>query len=359
MTHWSAADEPPPTSTTNPFMSPETPRLAALRHFATHALDDSSLTLAPASVDASFRSYWRSTGKHGSHVVMDAPPEHEDTAPFLDVAARLQQAGVHVPQILASDATQGFILMEDLGNRTYLPELNVDSVEALYGAALDALLAMQTGADATGLPAYDHERLMTEMRLLPTWFLETHLGQAPSVEQQAVIERTFDWLADVAGEQPVVFVHRDYHSRNVMVCERRSPGIIDFQDALLGPLTYDLASLLRDCYIEWDDARVNAWVEAYRKRALDAGLIDASVNAEMFQRWFDLIGVQRHIKVLGIFCRLWYRDGKPQYLGDLPLVWRYTVRIARRYRELADLLAILESAVADRDLTHATSAPLT
>ncbi len=358
MAHWSAADEPPSTSATNPSMSPETARLAALRHFATHALDDLSLTLAPASVDASFRSYWRSSGKHGSHIVMDAPPEHEDTAPFLDVAARLERAGVHVPQIVAFDATQGFILMEDLGSRTYLPELNVDSVDALYGAALEGLLAMQTSADATGLPAYDRERLMTEMRLLPTWFLEKHLGHVSSVGQTALIERAFGWLADVAAEQPAVFVHRDFHSRNLMVCERRSPGVIDFQDAVLGPLTYDLASLLRDCYIEWDDARVEAWVETYRLRVLDAGLIDASVDAETFQRWFDLIGVQRHIKVLGIFCRLWYRDGKAQYLGDLPLVWRYTTRITRRYPELAELLAILENAVGDRDLTHAVSPAL-
>ena len=358
MAHRSAADEPPSTSATKTSMSPDSPRLAALRHFAAHALDDPSLTLAPASVDASFRSYWRSTGKFGNHIVMDAPPEHEDIVPFLDVAARLERAGVHVPQIVASDVKQGFILMEDLGNRTYLPELKADSVDALHGAALDALLAMQTSADATGLPRYDRERLMTEMGLLPTWFLEKHLGHAATDEQHAIIRRAFGWLANVAAEQPAVFVHRDYHSRNLLVCEPRSPGVIDFQDAVLGPLTYDLASLLRDCYIEWDDARVSPWVETYRLRALDAGLIDASVDTETFLRWFDLIGVQRHIKVLGIFCRLWYRDGKAQYLGDLPLVWRYTTRIARRYPELAELLAILENAVGDRDLTHAVSATL-
>ncbi len=330
-------------------------RHAALRQFATNALADPTTALTPASVDASFRSYWRSTGEHGNHIVMDAPPEHEDVAPWLDVAGRLEKAGVHVPEILATDVAQGFVLMEDLGNRTYLPELNGDSVDALYDAAMDALLAMQAGADATGLPRYDCERLLNEMQLLPTWFLEQHLGHAPTVGETTVLERAFGWLAHVAAEQPKVFVHRDFHSRNLLVCENDSPGVIDFQDAVLGPLTYDLVSLLRDCYIEWDDGRVEAWVESYRLRALDAGLIEPGVDAKVFQRWFDLIGVQRHIKVLGIFCRLWYRDGKAQYLGDLPLVWRYTARIARRYPELAELLALLESAVGRRDLTHAVS----
>ncbi len=340
---------------TDQSMSPESPRHAALRQFAITGLRDSTLALTPASVDASFRSYWRSSGKHGNHIVMDAPPGHEDIAPWLDVAARLEKAGVHVPHIVASDAAQGFVLMEDLGNRTYLPELNDDSADGLYGAALDALLAMQTRAEANGLPDYDRERLLTEMRLLPTWFLEKHVGYVPRDDEAAIIDRAFGWLADVATEQPMVFVHRDFHSRNLLICERGKPGVIDFQDAALGPLTYDLVSLLRDCYIEWGDARVEAWVEDYRQRALDSGLMDANVDAETFQRWFDLIGVQRHIKVLGIFCRLWYRDGKAQYLGDLPLVWRYTTRIARRYPELADFLAILEGAVGDRDLTHAVS----
>lgn len=339
-------------------MSPDSPRLAALRQFAVAGLQDSNLTLAPASVDASFRSYWRSSGEHGNHIVMDAPPGHENIASWLDVAARLETAGVHVPHIVAFDVAQGFVLMEDLGNRTYLPELNDDSVDVLYGAALDALLAMQTGADAAGLPGYDRERLLTEMRLLPTWFLEKHLGHKTTDVETAIIERAFGWLADVAAEQPVVFVHRDFHSRNLLVCKDDTPGVIDFQDAVLGPITYDLVSLLRDCYIEWDNARVEAWVESYRVRAVEAGLIGHGVDSQTFLRWFDLIGVQRHIKVLGIFCRLWYRDGKAQYLGDLTLVWRYVARIARRYPELAELLALLENAVGDRDLTHAVSRSL-
>lgn len=328
------------------------PRHAALRQFAVEALSDTHLSLAPASADASFRSYWRSSSAQGTHVLMDAPPEHEDIAPWLDVAQRLSSAGVHVPQILAADVVQGFVLMEDLGARTYLPELGDASVDALYGAALDALLAMQVSADARGLPDYDHARLITEMQLLPAWFLDRHLGFVPDAEQAAIIERSFAWLADAAAEQPAVFVHRDYHSRNLLVTDAASPGVIDFQDAVLGPLTYDLVSLLRDCYIEWDDVRVQAWVETYRQRVLSAGLIDTSVDAACFLRWFDLIGVQRHIKVLGIFCRLWYRDGKASYLGDLPLVWRYTIRVASRYPELADLVTLLRSAVGDRDLTQ-------
>lgn len=332
-------------------MTAPPPRLAALHRFVDRALADPSTTIEPASADASFRSYWRCVSTRGSHIVMDAPPGHEDIGPWLDVAERLGRAGVHVPDILAIDVAQGFVLMEDLGNRTYLPALGDATVDVLYGAALDALLAMQAGADIDGLPVYDRDRLLTEMRLLPNWFLDRHLGFAVDAAGHDTIERAFAWLADEAAAQPFVFVHRDYHSRNLLVTDQRSPGVIDFQDAVSGPITYDLVSLLRDCYIEWDDARVDGWVEGHRGRLADAGLIGADIDAATFRRWFDLIGVQRHIKVLGIFCRLWYRDGKAQYLGDLPLVWRYTIRIARRYPELSGLVALLEAAVGDRDLT--------
>jgi len=323
-------------------------RNAARQDFIRRHLPGCAPAFAPASADASFRSYWRVRAGAQSWIVMDAPPDKEDIAPWLDIGARLHAAGVHAPEIFAADAAQGFVLMEDLGTRTYLPELNDASVDAMYASALDALARMQAHADTHGLPHYDRARLIAEMELLPEWFLKRHLGFEPSCDEWDVIEAAFTFLVHAALEQPRVFVHRDYHSRNLMIVERDNPGVIDFQDAVAGPATYDLVSLLRDCYIAWDDARVDAWVEGYRQRAA------AAVDATTFRRWFDLAGVQRHIKVLGIFCRLWYRDGKAQYLRDLPLVWHYFIRVARRYPELAGFAALLERAVDGRDLTAPT-----
>jgi hypothetical protein len=344
------------------------PRLAALRQFAAAAMAETP-ALTPASADASFRSYWRATARDGrSLVVMDAPPDKEDIGPWLDVEARLRRGGLHAPAVLAADREQGFVLLEDLGARTYLPELNVTSVDMLYADALDALLRMQTHVDTAGLPAYDRARLIAEMELLPEWFLKRHLGYAPGCEEWDVIEAAFTFLIHAALEQPRAFVHRDYHSRNLLVCREsgignrelekqeatpllESPGIIDFQDAVVGPITYDLVSLLRDCYIEWDAERIEGWVESHRQRLRHAHLIGPEIDAAHFRRWFDLMGLQRHLKVLGIFCRLWYRDGKAQYLGDLPLVWRYAITVAQRYPELADFTALLERARDERDLT--------
>jgi len=261
------------------------------------------------------------------------------------------------------------VLMEDLGTRTYLPELDEHSADRLYGDAFDALLRMQTQVDTNGLPAFDRGRLVTEMELLPEWFLQRHLDYVPTCEEWDVVEAAFTFLAHAALEQPRTFMHRDYHSRNLLVCGGSaggdaalaspgivapglsSPGIVDFQGAVAGPITYDLASLLRDCYIEWPHERIDGWVEAYRLRLRHAHLVD--VDAARFRRWFDLIGLQRHVKVLGLFCRLWYRDGKAQYLGDLPLVWRYVTQVARGYPELAAFVALLERALGERDITQA------
>lgn len=312
-------------------------------------LHDPAATLARASADASFRSYWRATSAGRSWVVMDAPPDKEDIRPWLEVAGRLARAGLHVPEIQAADPVRGFVLMEDLGDRTLLPELREATVDRLYGQALDALLRMQLHADAAGLPAYDEPRLVAEMELMPEWLLKRHLGVTPECEQWDVIESAFRLLADNALRQPQVFVHRDFHSRNLLVTAVDSPGIIDFQDAVRGPVTYDLVSLLRDCYIEWPLARVEAWVQDYRLRLQDAG-IPVPSPAE-FQRAFDLMGLQRHLKVLGIFCRLWYRDGKASYLQDLPLVWKYTREVGRRHEGIAPLVDLIETAIAGRDLT--------
>lgn len=328
---------------------PDTER-ARQRHAFVERHCGTAHRIEPASADASFRSYWRvQLGAGDTRIVMDAPPAHEDVRPWLDVCQRLRAAHVHAPEVFAADADSGFLLLEDLGNATFLPALSEHSADALYGSALDALLRMQRNASTDGLPDYDDGRLVAEMELMPTWFVERHLGASLGCEAWDVVELAFRHLADNALQQPRVFVHRDYHSRNLLVTPQDSPGVIDFQDAVRGPLTYDLVSLLRDCYIAWPTARVDAWVEAYRQRLVDAGLTDA--DARTFRRWFDLMGVQRHVKVLGIFCRLWYRDGKAGYLRDLPLVWRYVHEVSRQYPQLHAFAALLERLVGKRDLT--------
>ena len=313
------------------------------------ALADPDAPLERASNDASFRSYWRSRSAGRTWVLMDAPPDKEDIRPWLDVAARLSRAGVHVPEIQAADAERGFVLMEDLGDRLLLPELDDASADRLYGQAMDAIVRMQLHADTTGLPAYDEARLVAEMELMPEWLLKRHLGYTPECEEWDVVESAFRALETSARAQPQAFVHRDFHSRNLLVTGRDDPGVIDFQDAVLGPVTYDLVSLLRDCYIAWPQARVAAWAEHYRVRLAESGIAVAGPDA--FARAFDLMGLQRHIKVLGIFCRLWYRDGKAGYLQDLPLVWQYTRDVGRRHAETAPLVDLLERVIGQRDLT--------
>ena len=317
-------------------------------------LDDDTLTLVSASSDASFRSYWRTVGTDPTWIVMDAPPGKEDVRPWIAVAQRLREAGLNAPLVHAQNLDEGFLLISDLGTRLYLPALNDQTVDPLYEAAIEALLTIASRTDDAGLPDYDEARLAAEMELMPTWFLQRHLGYTPECEEWDVIESAFRALINNANEQPAVFVHRDFHSRNLMLPHGdEGPGIIDFQDAVRGPLTYDLVSLLRDCYIVWPDDRVYAWVETYRIRAAALGL--AHADAARFRRWFDLMGVQRHLKVLGIFCRLWYRDGKAGYLGDLPRVWAYTRDVGRRYPEIAPLIELLEMRIGERDLTRAAA----
>ena len=343
-----------------------TSREQARLEWTRHALGDPAATLEPASADASFRSYWRSHSGGRSHIVMDAPPDREDVGPWLDIARRLGAAGLRAPHIEAADPARGFILMSDLGDRLYLPALDAGSADALYADAMTALLRMQRDVDAADLPPYDEARLVAEMELMPTWFLERHLGFSSDCRQWDAVEIAFRALVDNATRQEQVFVHRDYHSRNLLLApagdaiggagngERpdanaHGPGILDFQDAVRGPVTYDLVSLLRDCYVEWPEDRVYHWVEDYRRQLVDAHL--TRVDADTFRRGFDLMGLQRHIKVLGIFCRLWYRDGKAGYLRDLPLVWKYTREVGRRYAETAPLVALIEGALGDRDIT--------
>ena len=308
------------------------------------------LRMQVASADASFRSYWRVSDGASTWIVMDAPPDKENTAPWLDIGARLHRAGLHTPEVFASDLDQGFVLMEDLGARTYLPELAEATADALYVDAWTALARMQQ-VDTDGLPAFDRAQMAMELELMPEWFLRRHLGLAPGCEQWDVIEAAFTLIIEAALEQPSCFMHRDYHSRNLLVTTTNNPGIIDFQGAMRGPLTYDLASLLRDCYIVWPPELVAAWMERYRMQ------FNSCVDAPTFRRWFDLIGLQRHVKVLGIFCRLWYRDGKAGYLADLPRVLDYVLSVARGYPELAGFATLLAQAGAARDIRSANPEP--
>lgn len=342
-----------------------TDRTAARLHFTRTALSDPSLTLEPASADASFRSYWR-THHHGrSWIVMDSPPALEDPQPWLAIGERLAAAGLHVPAVEAKDLEAGFLLIEDLGTRMYLPALNKATVDALYGDAMDALLRIQTRVDATNLPPYDHDFLARELAIMPAWFVARHLGIRLDEPDQAVLESAFTTLLGSALEQPTCFVHRDFHSRNLLVIDGEpasngdfiaNPGIIDFQGALRGPITYDLASLLRDCYVVWNNERVEKWVRGYHAQLRSVGLLDAQVDAARFLRWFDLIGLQRHIKVMGIFCRLAYRDGKSGYLDDLPRVFRYVIDVCQRHDELEAFAELLIRHAGKRDLTGRTPA---
>jgi hypothetical protein len=310
-------------------------------------------SLRTASADASFRRYFRLRHQDGSSwIVMDAPPDKEDLATYLAVTGLLESCGVHVPHVRGADTDAGFALLEDLGDTHLLTALGQGAdPDRLYGQALDALSALQLGGDAASrqLPPYDREVLLREMRLLPEWYCARHLGLTLTPSEQVLIGRTFDWLAEAALAQPQVFVHRDYHSRNLMVLANRSPGVIDFQDALRGPVGYDLASILKDCYVEWPRARVEQWLAGYRARLLAGGANGRALAGDstaQFLRWFDLIGLQRHLKVLGIFARLFWRDGKTGYLGDLPRTLSYVRAAAASIPELAEFSRFVEARLA-------------
>jgi aminoglycoside/choline kinase family phosphotransferase len=302
----------------------------------------------PASADASFRRYFRVFLQDGTtRVAMDAPPDKEDCGPFVAVTGRMAAAGLHVPQIHAMDLAQGFILLEDLGSRSYLDALDADSVDSLYGDAMAALLRLQR-APVEGLPPYDRALLEREMALFSDWLLERHLGLSLGLSlgagERGMLDQTFAALVDNALAQPVVCVHRDYHSRNLMWRAQNNPGVIDFQDAVAGPASYDLVSLLRDCYVRWPRERVDAWVAGYHAAALEAGLLDG-VDPATFLEWFDLMGVQRHLKAAGIFARLNHRDGKPGYLADIPRTLGYIVEVAQRRPVVAQLAGLISERV--------------
>jgi aminoglycoside/choline kinase family phosphotransferase len=320
-------------------------RLTAVMHWLTQLPGATVMidTLRPASSDASFRRYFRvDTTAGGTAIVMDAPPPQEDVRPFIDVASLFAATGVSVPNVLAQDIEQGFLLLSDLGTTTYLHQLAPDTAHALYLDAIDALVLMQVNSQPNKLPVYDRAMLQRELMLFPDWYVNKHLGVTLTAPQQTELNGVFDALLANNLAQPQVYVHRDYHSRNLMVLAKGNPGILDFQDAVYGPITYDLVSLLRDAYIEWDEEIVLDWAIRYWERARRAGL-PVNPDIDAFYRDFEFMGLQRHLKVLGIFARLYHRDGKDAYLKDLPLVMQYTRKAAGRYKVLSPLIRLLDA----------------
>jgi aminoglycoside/choline kinase family phosphotransferase len=321
-------------------------RLAALEAWLGDGCGLSGFRVEPASGDASFRRYFRVTLADGTtRIAMDAPPDKEDCRPFVSVARQLAAAGLHVPAIEAEALAQGFLLLEDLGSTHYLDVLDEQNADRLYGDAMAALISLQACGPHEGLPAYDEPLLQREMALFPDWLLERHLGLALSGAEREMLDDTFQRLTAAALAQPQVCVHRDYHSRNLLVQQAgQTPGVIDFQDAVIGPVTYDLVSLLKDCYIAWPQERVDHWAMGYFALAVQSGLLGEEQELE-FLRWFDLMGAQRHLKAAGIFARLKHRDGKPGYLADIPRTLGYIVAAAERRPELAGLATLIDRRV--------------
>lgn len=310
---------------------------------ADHGLEPA--TLRPASADASFRRYFRVQGRNGSScIVMDAPPPQEDVRPFVQVAGLIRAAGLHAPRVHAADEAQGFLLLDDLGHTLYLDALQADGgaqADRLMREAIRALVQFQRGVDASGLPPYDEALLRRELDLFPEWCVQREHGVTWNETQQAQWSRLCDHLVQRALAQPVVAVHRDWMPRNLMVADP-NPGILDFQDAVRGPISYDVASLLRDAFLSWDEEREIDWAVRYWEAARKAGLpVDEDFGE--FWRQLEWMGLQRHLKVLGIFCRLKHCDGKPRYAEDLPRFFAYAIKVATRYRELAPLVGLIET----------------
>lgn len=320
-----------------------------LRDWLTVILPTAPTQIAPASSDASFRRYFRVWFDGQTRIVMDAPPDKENCQPFVAIARAMRGLGLNTPEILAEDIKQGFLLLSDFGSQQYLAALNPRSANQLYGDALNALAQLQTGGDPSTslLPPYDSALLHQEMELFRHWYLGRQVGLELSADEHQALDHTFAVLADNALEQPRVWVHRDYHSRNLMVTGVANPGVLDFQDAVVGAVTYDLVSLLRDCYIAWPRQQVESWALAHRARLQALGMADVE-DAAQFLRWFDLMGAQRHLKAIGIFARLHLRDGKAGYLQDIPRTLGYVLEVSNRYSELAALQTLLLARQLDR-----------
>jgi len=308
--------------------------------------DAAALSVVALSGDASFRRYFRVTCGEQCWIAVDAPPATEKNAEFVAIATALAAGGVAVPRVIATDLAQGFLLLSDLGDDLLLDALSLDSVDDYYRKAIDLLIGLQRiPAAQARLAPYSRTLLWQEMELFPQWFVQGLLQRPLETDERHLLDRTFGLLVSSALEQPQVFVHRDFHSRNLMLLADGELAAIDFQDAVVGPITYDLVSLLRDCYVVWPQERVQAWLNLYCAKAQAAGVLNVA-DLRLVQRWFDWMGLQRHIKVLGIFARLYLRDGKSRYLGDLPTVIDYTLAVARRYPQLTQFVEWFDKALA-------------
>ena len=310
--------------------------------WAREALADPALDLVRASTDAGFRSYWRTLDHEPSRIVMDSPPDKEDVHPWLRIRALLEAGGVRVPHVLAQDIEHGFLLLEDLGADTFLQVIGDANADDLLDAAVTQLLKLQAIAPPTDLPAYDEALLARELRLFDEWFLGRHLGMALDCGDLDTLDLAYRRLVDAALAQPQVLVHRDFMPRNLMPVAGGA-AVLDFQDAVRGPIAYDPLSLFKDAFLSWPQARVDDWLDRYHARALDAGLPVPPLAR--FRRDADWIGIQRHLKVIGIFARLHHRDGKPKYLADVPRFFAYLDGVLPRYRELAPLAALIDGKV--------------
>lgn len=315
----------------------------ALKEWLVETIKQQDFVLTPLAGDASFRRYFRLQYNGLSYVVMDAPPGKEDLNPFIHVAQILEQADVHTPKILAKNMQQGFLLLSDLGDQLLLNELNAETAHNYYPKAIATLFKIQScPIDDPLLPSFDHAFMLKEMKLCPEWFLTAYLKLELENEEITILNQTMDWIATEVARQPLTFIHRDYHSRNLMLInEQKNLGVIDFQDAMRGPFTYDLVSLLKDCYISWPRTNILEWVELFYRQST----LTSNYSLTEFIRAFDLCGLQRHLKVLGIFSRLHLRDNKPGYLKDLPLTLRYVLECTEIYEELHPLFHMLQTRV--------------
>ncbi|NOT15843.1 MAG: phosphotransferase [Methylotenera sp.] len=317
-------------------------RLQQLNTWLASVLNHATFHITVASADASFRRYFRVHTSNETLIAMDAPPPQENCEPFVRIAKLFGDAGLNVPKVIAQDLEQGFLLLNDLGNDTYLSQINLTNAPQLYADANNALIKLQLASKPNVLPNYDAELLTREMQLFPDWYIAKHLSVTLDDKQQAVLSNTFNLLTENILGQAQVYVHRDYHSRNLMITQENNPGVLDFQDAVYGAITYDLVSLLKDAYIEWDEELIIDWLVRYWQNARKAGLPVPEDFSE-FYRDFEYMGAQRHIKVLGIFARLYHRDGKDGYLKDMPLVMHYLQKVCDRYVELRPMLRLLDA----------------
>lgn len=304
-----------------------------------------NFSCSPLSGDASFRCYFRVLHDNTSYILMDAPPEKEPLDAFIHIAAAFAEDKIYTPGMLAVDKAQGFLLLEDFGDQLLLPILQHKNPEPFYQMAMGELLKIQRCQSLQStLPAFDIAHMQQELSLFKMWFLETYLKIGVTTEESTMLDQCFEYLTNAIMEQPTVVIHRDYHSRNLMVLHDESPiglGVIDFQDAMLGPITYDLVSLLKDCYIQWPREQIMTWIKAFYQQLSN----QAGVSFDTFVRWFDFCGLQRHLKVLGIFCRLNFRDHKPQYLNDLPLVMNYVLACLETYPEFSAFYRFMQNSV--------------